>query len=65
MASRPRARRGQPYTPRVSQFDLASTLRDLATRNPGRSEADIRVVILTAFSERDRIVVALEGGAIG
>jgi SAM-dependent methyltransferase len=29
----------------VPRFDLAATLRDLATRNPGRSEADIQAMV--------------------
>jgi len=29
----------------VPHFDLAATLRDLATRNPGRSEADIQAMV--------------------
>ena len=29
----------------MPHFDLAATLRDLATRNPGRSEADIQAMV--------------------
>lgn len=53
----------------MPKFDLAATLRDLATRNPGRSEADIQagvrdVLLYGGFDLGDKSVV-LESPAEG
>ena len=47
--------------------DLSMPVRDgiEASRQILATSPHIRVVILAAFSERDRILVALDGGAIG
>ena len=55
------------YQPRVIVMDLEMPVMDgiEATRKISQAEGDGRVVVLTSFSDQERILQALDAGAVG